>query len=183
MRDLTKTVCGTPEYIAPEIILRQGHGHAVDWWSLGCIIYEMLIGIPPFYMEERKEIYKNIVQRPVRFLIPINPLAADLITKLLHKDPAQRLGTRGGQEVMNHRWFQNIDWDALYRRELKPVFVPSIKNPLDTRYFSEDFTQSSIAESPNYEETFASSPTFGGFSFTADRNSCTMELDQEIVNY
>ena len=176
-RDLTKTACGTPEYIAPEIILRQGHGHAADWWSLGCIIYEMLIGIPPFYSEERKEIYRNAVQRPVRFSRHINPQAADLISGLLKKDPFERLGSQGGAEIMRHQWFSDVDWQALERKQVKPRFVPNIQGPLDDQYFSETFTKSEIAESPGFEGTYEPSPTFGGFTFMAEPAPCCLEMN------
>ena len=176
--DLTRTVCGTPEYIAPEIILRQGHGHAVDWWSLGCIIYEMLVGLPPFYVEDRREIYKRIVQN--RFSMPpgINPTAADLIDKLLVKDPRMRLGTGGGDDVMKHPWFADISWELLQQKRVIAPFIPSINNPLDPAYICEEFAQAPLAESPN---TMGSpqvcSQTFKGFSYNGSNDSGVMELD------
>ena len=166
--NLVKTICGTPEYIAPEIIYKQGYGHAVDWWSLGCIIYEMLIGTHPFYVEERREVYKSIVSKPVRILAPINPLASDLIIELLRKDPKKRLGYRDGRDVMKHKWFHDVNWDALINKQVTPSFVPVMKGSLDTSFFSEDFTKMPINESPNADGPIGCSPTYAGFSYSAD---------------
>ena len=137
----------------------------------------MLIGIPPFYAEERNEIYRNAVQKPVRFSRQINPVAKDLITGLLNKDPMKRLGFHGGGEVMRHQWFHEINWDALERKEIKPRFVPNFQGPLDSQYFSEAFTKSSISESPNCEGHYEPSPTFGGFSYSPDASQCCLEVN------
>ena len=177
MSDTTKTVCGTPEYIAPEIILRQGHGHSADWWSLGCIIYEMLICLPPFYVEDRREIYKRIIQQRVKYPSGINPVAVDLISKLLEKDPRQRLGYSGGDEIMAHPWFNDINWEDLYDKRIQPPFVPNINNPMDPVYLSDDFTKCPIGESPNFEGSPGCSQSFRGFSYSGSTDKHIMELD------
>lgn len=150
----------------------------MDWWSLGCIIHEMLIGIHPFYVEERREVYKNIVSKPVKINAPINPLASDLILELLRKDPTKRLGYRDGKDVMRHKWFHDIDWDALSKREVAPSYVPVMKNSLDTRFFSEDFTKAPINESPNVDGSISCSPTYAGFSFS-DESQGLMHINLE----
>lgn len=174
---MTRTVCGTPEYIAPEIILRQGHGHAADWWSLGCIVYEMLVGIPPFYVEDRREVYKRIVSSKVKFTNNVNPVAIDLISKLLDKTPSQRLGASGGEEIMRHPWFYDVNWDDIYNKTVQPPFVPDINCPLDSSFFDEGFTKSSIGESPNMESSPVCSLTYKGFSYTGSLDSQVMEIE------
>lgn len=175
--DVTRTVCGTPEYIAPEIILRQGHGHSADWWSLGCIIYEMLVGLPPFYVEDRREVYKRIIQSRVKFPQAINSVAVDLINKLLIKDPRMRLGADGGEEVMAHPWFHDIDWEELEQRNISPPFVPDINNPKEPVFFSEDFAHSPVGESPNIATSPSCGQTFNGFSYNGSGDSAVMDLD------
>ena len=108
-KDLTKTVCGTLEYIAPEVILNKGYGQTVDWWSLGCVVYEMLVGCPPFYGCESRNTYKCIINKPVLFPPSVNPVAMDFVINLLRKDPNHRLGAKGGKEVMHHLWFDDVD--------------------------------------------------------------------------
>lgn len=180
--DLTRTVCGTPEYIAPEIILRQGHGLAVDWWSLGCIVYEMLVGQPPFYVEDRREIYKRIIQNRVNVPSGINPVAADLIGQLLVKDPRMRLGAGGGEDVMRHAWFADIDWKMLENRRIRPPFVPNINNPMDPAYFCDEFTFTPVGDSPGAMGSPGQpcSQTFKGFSYNGSNDSGVLELDMDI---
>ena len=160
------TVCGTAEYLAPEIILKQGHGKAVDWWSLGCIIYEMLVGIPPFYTQFRSQLYSKILGDPVKFPDYVSPPAKSMISALLTKDPNQRLGTRfDAQEVKGHVWFSEINWDMILHRQVEPFFVPTLRGPDDIRYFSQEFTRNVIEE--NSQSPPNDSPTFRGFEYTA----------------
>lgn len=180
--DLTRTVCGTPEYIAPEIILRQGHGLAVDWWSLGCIIYEMLVGQPPFYVEDRREIYKRIIQNRVTVPGGINPVASDLISQLLVKDPRMRLGAGGGEDVMRHPWFAEIDWRLLENKRIRPPYVPNINNPMDPPYFCEELAYTPLGESPAGlgSPGHPGSQTFKGFSYNGSNDSGVLELDMDM---
>ncbi|KFK27959.1 hypothetical protein AALP_AA8G453600 [Arabis alpina] len=128
-------VVGTPDYLAPEILLGMGHGKTADWWSVGVILFEVLVGIPPFNAETPQQIFENIINRDIPWPnVPeeISYEAYDLINKLLTENPVQRLGATGAGEVKQHAFFKDINWDTLARQ--KAMFVPSAE-PQDTSYF------------------------------------------------
>ena len=120
------SMCGTFEYLAPEVVLRAGHGWAVDWWSLGMVLYEMLVGLPPWYTKDHKVLFERIVHAPVR-LPPggVSARAADLIEGLLQKQPLARLGSaRGARDVKAHAFFAGTSWDDLAAQRVPPPFAP-----------------------------------------------------------
>lgn len=131
-----KQVFGTPDYLAPEVILRQGYGKPVDWWSLGIILYEFLIGVPPFYGDSPEELFADtlsgIIEWPNEDEAPPED-ARDLVTKLLEQDPITRLGTTGSHEVKEHQFFVGLNWTALLRQ--KAEFIPQLDGEDDTSYF------------------------------------------------
>ncbi|KAJ3007833.1 hypothetical protein HKX48_008911, partial [Thoreauomyces humboldtii] len=136
---------GTEEYIAPEVIRGLGHTSAVDWWTLGILIYEMLYGMTPFRGKDRNMTFCNIIGSEVQFpsYPPVSPVCKSLIRKLLHKDENKRLGSRAGaSDVKAHPLFKGLNW-ALLRHEKKPPIVPVVRNPTDTRNFRdlEDYTE------------------------------------------
>ncbi|KAI9476846.1 kinase-like domain-containing protein, partial [Coemansia mojavensis] len=138
-----KHALGTPDYIAPESILGLESGESVDWWALGVICYEFLFGIPPFHDETPEKVFQNILSSTAHLGIDkeddeaeipdISPEARDFITRLLNKDPRQRLGHNGAAEVKAHPIFRGIDWDTLF--ETQPAFIPTVENIEDTDYF------------------------------------------------
>ncbi len=132
-----KQVYGTPEYIAPEVILRQGYGKPVDWWSMGIILYEFLIGCVPFFGDTPEELFAHTVNDDIEWPdtedLSIAPDARDLITMLLQQNPRDRLGISGAHEVKEHVYFDAVDWNSLLRQ--KAEFVPQLSNDDDTSYF------------------------------------------------
>ena len=117
--------CGSPAYLAPEMVNRKGHGKGVDWYLLGVLFYEMLIGFPPFYSSNREQMFRNIETAKLRVPARVSALAKDLIKKLMKRDPGKRLGTGGdAEEVKGHPFFANIDWESALRRELLPPLIP-----------------------------------------------------------
>ncbi|KAK4794518.1 hypothetical protein SAY86_012512 [Trapa natans] len=129
------SVVGTPDYLAPEILLGMGHGKTADWWSVGIILYELLVGIPPFNADHPQKIFDNIMNRDIPWpKVPeeISYDAYDFIDKLLTENPVQRLGATGAAEVKQHPFLKNINWDTLAKQ--KAMFIPSVESH-DTSYF------------------------------------------------
>ncbi|XP_054345576.1 microtubule-associated serine/threonine-protein kinase 2 isoform X6 [Pongo pygmaeus] len=133
---LDKQVCGTPEYIAPEVILRQGYGKPVDWWAMGIILYEFLVGCVPFFGDTPEELFGQVISDEIVWpegddALP--PDAQDLTSKLLHQNPLERLGTGSAYEVKQHPFFTGLDWTGLLRQ--KAEFIPQLESEDDTSYF------------------------------------------------
>ncbi|GFR17990.1 hypothetical protein TNCT_482852 [Trichonephila clavata] len=132
-----KQVYGTPEYIAPEVILRQGYGKPVDWWSMGIILYEFLVGCVPFFGETPEELFAHVINDEIEWPAnnewPATDDAKDLISCLLQQNPRDRLGTGGAHEVKEHQFFDEIDWNSILRQ--KAEFVPQLDSEDDTSYF------------------------------------------------
>ncbi|GAA5842639.1 hypothetical protein JCM11251_007748 [Rhodosporidiobolus azoricus] len=159
----TNTFAGTPEYLAPELILGEGYTRTVDWWTLGVLLYEMISGLPPFYEE--------VVSEPLSF--PRNVIRSsprDLLTGLLQKDPNKRLGHRGADEIRSHFWFHDIDWKRLERRNYVAPWMPEVEGIEDTanvesEFLSEPALDSFVDPSPMLLSESAQEQ-FSGFSYT-----------------
>ncbi|KAH7297872.1 hypothetical protein KP509_25G016500 [Ceratopteris richardii] len=136
----TFTLCGTPDYLAPEIILAKGHGKAVDWWTLGVLIYEMLAGVAPFADDDASATYQKILDGKIIFPRYFSRSAKDLIRKLLTADLTKRIGCLkdGVREIKHHPWFSNVKWDNVFHRKDKPPIKPKpLNSPSDTSNFDE----------------------------------------------
>lgn len=138
--------CGTPEYLAPEILNRTGHGRAVDWWSLGALVFEMMTGLPPFFESTRPALYERIKAGRLEYPEYLSPEAVSLLSGLLTRDPRKRLGCGEGDadEVKRHPFFRFIDWDALLQGRLRVPWVPTVAGSLDTSQFDSAFTNMPI---------------------------------------
>ncbi|XP_027010216.2 microtubule-associated serine/threonine-protein kinase 2 isoform X7 [Tachysurus fulvidraco] len=151
---LDKQVCGTPEYIAPEVILRQGYGKPVDWWAMGVILYEFLVGCAPFFGDTPEELFGQVISDERVWpegdeALP--PDAQDLISKLLLQNPMERLGTGSAFEVKQHRFFIDLDWNSLLRQ--KAEFIPQLESEEDTSYFDTRSDRYHHVDSEEEEDT------------------------------
>nr|XP_033341311.1 microtubule-associated serine/threonine-protein kinase 3 isoform X1 [Megalopta genalis]XP_033341312.1 microtubule-associated serine/threonine-protein kinase 3 isoform X1 [Megalopta genalis] len=160
-----KQVFGTPEYIAPEVILRQGYGKPVDWWSMGIILYEFLIGCVPFFGDTPEELFAHTVNDDIEWPDdedwPVQVEAKDIITALLQQSPRERLGTGGSHEVKEHPYFYGVNWNSLLRQ--KAEFVPQLINDEDTSYFDTRMDRYNHDIGDDTDDT-DDSPLFGSFS-------------------
>ena len=142
--------CGTPEYLAPEVITLEGHDKNVDWWSFGILLFEMLCGLPPFYVENLDKMYDMIKNSAVKFpkRIKLSDEAKDVITKLLDKNPKKRLGSHGGiKEIKEHPFFASLDFNLIEQKKYPAPFIPDLANDTDVQYFDEEFTNEDVGMS------------------------------------
>lgn len=152
-KDKAFTICGTPQYLAPEVFINQGYDKNVDWWSLGCLIYEMLTGRLPFSIKRGNRINLDIYKQKLKFPRYLNEDAIDLISKLLVFEPKKRLGygKDGTENIKNHPFFEEINWDDIWNKKIIPPFKPELEDELDLKYFDSQFTSEPV-------ESFSKNP-------------------------
>lgn len=172
----TDTFCGTPEYLAPEIIQGFGHDKAVDWWTLGILLYELTVGIPPFYSKNVNEMYNKIQHGTLRFPPFLSEPCKNIITLLLDRNPKKRLGSiKDFEDVQAHKFFEGIDWQDLFDKKIKPSFKPQVKkgDDLDTSQFDEQFLNEPVVDSVVPESTMNSVPEseFDGFTYAGEASA------------
>ncbi|KQS70791.1 serine/threonine-protein kinase N isoform X6 [Drosophila erecta] len=171
--DRTGTFCGTPEFLAPEVLTETSYTRAVDWWGLGVLIFEMLVGESPFPGDDEEEVFDSIVNDEVRYPRFLSLEAIAVMRRLLRKNPERRLGSseRDAEDVKKQAFFRSIVWDDLLLRKVKPPFVPTINHLEDVSNFDEEFTSEKAQLTPPKEPrhlTEEEQVLFQDFSYTAE---------------
>jgi serine/threonine protein kinase len=191
-----KSICGTPEYMAPEVnpwllcdglawevssrdpptnaaqvLNKVGHGHAVDWWGLGMILYEMLTGLPPWYTKDRQKLFQRLRHAPLRVPPSMSIECASLVSALLCRDPRERLGADGAAAIQAHPFFTRLDWLALEKRQVSPPIDPmeglegAAEERDNTANFDPQFTRLDVETDNEGAEEGEHFEHFEGFSF------------------
>jgi len=169
----TSTFCGTPEFLAPEVLTDVSYTRAVDWWGLGVLIYEMLVGESPFPGEDEEEVFDSIVNDDVRYPRFLSSEAISIMRKLLRRNPEKRLGAseRDAEDIKKQPFFRRIEWEKLYRKEITPPFRPFLRSRLDISNFDEEFTREEpILTPPKNPRPLRPKEQrqFRGFDYSAD---------------
>ncbi|KAF7726347.1 hypothetical protein EC973_008927 [Apophysomyces ossiformis] len=166
----TRTFCGTAEYLAPEILQSEDYSFAVDFWSLGTILFEMLTGVTPFWAETHSEMYRRVLEDELEFPEDFDPLTADFIRGLLEREPTVRLGAGpdGPITIRSHPYFDVLDWSDVYHKRIRPPYVPNLHSETDFSNFDEDFLRMSPRLSPVVDDALLSQSVqqaFNGYSY------------------
>ncbi|XP_051994308.1 serine/threonine-protein kinase N1-like isoform X3 [Xyrauchen texanus] len=171
--DRTSTFCGTPEFLAPEVLTDTSYTRAVDWWGLGVLIYEMLVGESPFPGDDEEEVFDSIVNDEVRYPRFLSSEAIGIMRRLLRRNPERRLGSseKDAEDIKKQPFFRNMDWEALLLRKLPPPFLPSIGGKEDVSNFDEEFTTEAPSLTPPREPRVLSrkdQDCFRDFDYVSD---------------
>ncbi|GMI72460.1 ARABIDOPSIS THALIANA PROTEIN KINASE 2, ARABIDOPSIS THALIANA SERINE/THREONINE PROTEIN KINASE 2 [Hibiscus trionum] len=162
----SNSMCGTLEYMSPEIVLGKGHDKAADWWSVGILLYEMLTGKPPFRGGNRQKIQEKIIKEKMKLPAFLSSEAHSILKGLLQKEASKRLGSGqgGSEEIKRHKWFKSINWKKLDAREIRPSFLPEVAGNQCIANFDECWTNMAVHDSPVASPNFGENP-FKGFTY------------------
>jgi protein kinase N len=140
--DRTSTFCGTPEFLAPEVLTETSYSRAVDWWGLGVLIFEMLVGESPYPGDDEEEVFDSIVNEEVKYPRFLSSDAVNIMRRLMRKNPDKRLGSSeaDAEDVMKQGFFKSLNWDDLLAKKIRPPFVPTIRHAEDVSNFDDEFT-------------------------------------------
>ena len=171
------TICGTPQYLAPEILSDEGYDNSVDWWSLGCVMYEMLVGKAPFRIPKGSYLSADLYKKKITIPEYVTEEAKNLISQLLVPNPKKRLGygEDGTQKIKEHKYFEGINWEDAWNKKLTPPFIPELKSETDLSYFDKIFTDEKIEGSKVSEvPSSIAGSDYKGFTYVT--NSVSTEL-------
>ena len=168
-KDKAYTLCGTTKYLAPEILKNRGYDKSVDWWSLGCIYYEMLTGKIPFKIKNNK-IDLSVFEEKINFKENMNPLIIDLINRLLEINPKKRIGygENDSKQIKEHKYFSDVDWNKYMNKEIEPPFIPGFEGEQDLKYFDKMFTDEPVNSNRTTIMSRSNATSeYNGFTYTA----------------
>ena len=174
----TYTMCGTAEYLAPEVVLEKGYNMSCDWFSFGAVMFEMLCGRRP-YQRKGKKIDPRMYLTPIKIPNNLSEGAQDLLSKLLEINPRKRIGYNSADEIKNHPYFKGVDFNKVYLRQTTPPFIPKLSSVTDLRYFDPGFTSENI---DSYDDNFLKIKgglDFEGFSYQPMSESDSIELEDK----